>query len=177
MVRFSYGRKFSSHHVDRFADMKCRRIIFLDFDGVLATDSYDDVLLAGGERLRDCFGRRFDPSCVASLRDVIESTGADIVITSSWRLYLNPLAMRLMWKFRRMPGAVKGYTPRILENRGMEISKWLSRHQDVASYVILDDMDKRQFYMDQHVHLVTCDHFGGMSSDDARRAIQILREE
>lgn len=157
--------------------MKCRRIIFLDFDGVLATDSYDDALLAGGERLRDCFGRRFDPGCVAYLRDVIGSTGADIVITSSWRQYLSPLAMRLMWKTRGMPGAVKGCTPRISENRGMEIRKWLSSHQDVVSYVILDDMDKRQFDTDQHVHLVTCDHFGGMSSEDAERAVQILRKE
>ena len=41
----------------------------------------------------------------------------------------------------------------------------------------LDDMDKRQFDTDQHVHLVTCEHFGGMSSDDAKRAVQILRKE
>lgn len=157
--------------------MKSRRIIFLDFDGVLASDNYDDVLLARGVRLRDCFGRKFDPGCVASLRQVIDSTGADIVITSSWRQYLNPITMRLMWKIRRMPGKVKGFTPKISENRGMEIREWLSKHQEVVNHVILDDMDKRQFEVQQHEHLVTCDHFGGMSFDDAKRAIRILEGE
>lgn len=157
--------------------MTGKYIVFLDFDGVLATDNYDDLLLKEGDSLRDIFGRKFDPGCISSLKEVIESTGADIVITSSWRQYLRLPVMRLMWRLRKMPGRVVGFTPRISDNRGLEIDKWLARHPETIGYVILDDMDKRQFEPVQHSHLVTCDHFAGLSMDDAGRAIQILGSE
>ncbi len=157
--------------------MKGRRIIFLDFDGVLATDNYDDVLIGRGARLRDIFGRVFDPGCVAALGRVVESTGADIVITSSWRQYLNILELRLMWWIRKMPGKVAGRTPIVSDNRGLEIQRWLSRHRDVEGYVILDDMDQRQFESSQARHLVTCDHMAGLSQNDSWVAIRILMSE
>lgn len=154
--------------------MKSRRIVFLDFDGVLATDDYDDVLIGKGSRLRDNFGRVFDPSCVAALRRVVDSTGADIVITSSWRHYLNILELRLMWWLRKMPGKIVGRTPRVSGDRGLEIQRWLSRHRDVEGYVILDDMDQRQFEPDQACHLLTCNHMAGLSQVDSDVAIRIL---
>lgn len=157
--------------------MSSQHIIFLDFDGVLATDRYDDILLKKEARIRDAFGRKFDPGCIECLKEVVETTGADIIVTSSWRQYLGILRMRLMWRLREMPGRIKGYTPRITDNRGLEISKWLARHPEVESYVIIDDMDHLQFEPNQHHHLVTCDHFSGFSLDDAKRAVQILSSD
>ena len=154
--------------------MKSRRIIFLDFDGVLATDRFDEILIGKGTKIYDIFGRKFDPNCASSLKWLIEFAEADIVITSSWRQYLGPLRMRLMWRCREMPSRLRGCTPRIADNRGLEVSKWLSRYSEVEDYVIIDDMDHLQFEPKQQNHLVTCDHFSGFSLDDAKRAVQIL---
>ena len=157
--------------------MKSHRIVFLDFDGVLATDRFDEILIGKGTKIYDFFGRKFDQNCVSSLKWLIESTEADIVITSSWRQYLGPLKMRLMWRCRDMPGRLRGYTPRIADNRGLEIREWLSRHSGVEDYVIIDDMDYLQFEPEQQDHLVTCDHFSGFSLDDAKMAVQILSSD
>lgn len=155
--------------------MNYDHIIFLDFDGVLATDDYDDILMERNDSLRDFFGRKFDPNCVASLKMIIESTNADIVITSSWRHYLNPFSMRFMWRLRKMPGRVIGLTPSMSDNRSLEIESWLSKHPEIVNYVILDDMDKRQFESRQHTHLVTCNHLSGLSMQDAQKALLILK--
>ena len=157
--------------------MKCRRIIFLDFNGVLATDNYDDLLIEKKESLRDLFGRKFDPCCVAALKRIVETTDAEIVITSSWRQYLNLFGLRLLWIIRRMPGRVMGCTPAVSDNRGLEIQHWLSVHRGITSYVILDDMDQRQFEECQTRNLVTCNHYAGLSKNDALTAIQILMTE
>ena len=47
------------------------RYIFLDVDGVLHSEEGDDM---------------FEPSCMASLRRIIERTSAQIVLSSSWRV-------------------------------------------------------------------------------------------
>lgn len=154
--------------------MNYAHIIFLDFDGVLATDDYDDILMERNDRLRDFFGRKFDPNCVASLKMIIESTNADIVITSSWRHYLNPFSMRIMWRLRKMPGRVIGLTPSMSDNRSLEIESWLSKHPEIDNYVILDDMDQRQFEPGLHSHLFTCNHLSGLSMKDAKKVIMIL---
>lgn len=52
------------------------KIIFLDIDGVL------NVNFNG----RDKYGRIFHPNFVDNLRDIINRTGAKIVISSTWKM-------------------------------------------------------------------------------------------
>lgn len=61
------------------------KVIFLDFDGVMDTAYYGHV--HGKEDLpnSDEFGTVFDPNCVRSLKEIIDKTGAVIVVTSSWK--------------------------------------------------------------------------------------------
>ncbi len=54
-----------------------RKIIFLDFDGVLNTGSWFRQLKPADRY--DEYGTVFDPNAVANLARVIEVTGADVV--------------------------------------------------------------------------------------------------
>ena len=57
-------------------------IIFLDFDGVLNTKRYQARLVVNGKPTKDAWGPLFDPRAVDNRRKIIESTGAEIVISS-----------------------------------------------------------------------------------------------
>ena len=61
-------------------------IIFLDFDGVMDTASYDAYLVKNDLPECDADGRPlFDPKSIDNLNKIIEQTGADIVVTSDWK--------------------------------------------------------------------------------------------
>ena len=117
------------------------KVIFLDIDGVL------NVYCEG----RDQFGCTFHSNFVDNLRNIIEQTGAKIVISSSWRSD-GLKTMQEMWKFRNYPGEVIAITPFSWElmdlglfeyydqiDRGHEIELWLKMHPEVSNYVIIDD--------------------------------------
>ena len=119
------------------------KFLFLDFDGVLNTEFYQDLLMSQGKPYRDKHGpffdpvaveqlKRvkdllmsqgkpyrdkhgpfFDPVAVEQLKRVIDSTHADIVIDSSWK-FLGLEAMQDMWTDRQMPGRVIDITPSIV---------------------------------------------------------------
>ena len=61
------------------------KIIFLDFDGVMDTEYYDHLLSEADKPIADEYGLLFDPECVKNLKYIIDSTGADIVISSTWK--------------------------------------------------------------------------------------------
>ena len=65
---------------------KITKVIFLDIDGVLNTERkakevYDNNNLDS----HDEFGRLFDENALYWLNKIIDETGAEIVISSSWR--------------------------------------------------------------------------------------------
>ena len=64
------------------------KIIFLDFDGVMDTAYYDHMLSKQGLPDNDLYGTVFDPNCVHNLRRIIDNTGADIVVSSSWKHFI-----------------------------------------------------------------------------------------
>ena len=69
------------------------KIIFLDFDGVLNTEHYQNYLYHEGKPWQDEHGAFFDPETVEQLRRIIDITLADIVVESSWK-YLGLEAMQ-----------------------------------------------------------------------------------
>ncbi len=80
------------------------RVIFLDFDGVMDTAYYDMMLVKSGMPECDKYGPIFDPECINNLRTIIEKTGADIVVSSTWK-YLMPYSEFIeMWQARELPG-------------------------------------------------------------------------
>ena len=64
------------------------KIIFLDFDGVLDTAFYDSYLEQHNMPSCDESGRPvFDPVCIGYLKQIVETTNAQIVVSSDWKYY------------------------------------------------------------------------------------------
>lgn len=138
----------------------------------------------------DKYGVPYDPKTVACLEKIIAETGANIVISSSWK-NMGLSVVQDMWRERGLPGMVIDVTPDyliesllcselnnddVLYERGFEIKGWLSLHNDeISHYVIVDDMD--DILLEQQQRFVHTDPNTGMSEDDAEKAIAILNKE
>lgn len=166
------------------------KYLFLDFDGVLNTEFYQDLLMSQGKPFRDKHGPFFDPVAVEQLKRVIDSTHADIVIESSWK-YLGLEAMQYMWKNRQLPGRVIDITPSIVsaswssnidlddfgldvsQSKGIEIDFWLFENtvKDVR-YVIIDD--EYVVFDTQLPRFILTNPFDGLTELLADRAIALL---
>ena len=167
-----------------------RKILFLDIDGVLNTERQHEYCHSRGISNSDEYGYLFDPIAVRNLAKIVNETGADIVISSSWKFY--GLAwVREMWNVRNLPGHILDVTPNTicdeillkadLDNyefgvcRGNEIKEWLSGHQrEVSNYVIIDDYD--DLLTEQEDHAVLTDSRIGITEWDAEKAIMILNQ-
>lgn len=108
-------------------------IIFLDFDG---------VIVVGTD------WRKASPVHIQRLNRIIEATGAEIVVSSSWRYGHDCEALLKEWG---CVGKVIGCTPKgghelpsgIFkgETRGSEIQGWLELHPTETFIIIDDDPD------------------------------------
>ena len=76
-----------------------KKILFLDFDGVLNTERHHEHCYENGIVPVDKYGYAFDPEAVANLKRIIDETGADIVVSSSWKFW-GLSAMTDMWEGR-----------------------------------------------------------------------------
>ena len=158
----------------------------MDIDGVINTKEWHSKMTK--DTPKDEYGYTFDPIAVANLAHIIDETGADIVISSSWKFYGVP-KLREMWKKRNLPGHILDTTPNTIsdemllkanldeivfgECRGSEIKEWLSQNEErVSNYVIIDDMD--DMLPEQEKHLVLTDTLIGISEWDMVKAISIL---
>lgn len=168
-------------------------VLFLDFDGVLNTGSYQDLLLSQGKPGRDGFGQLFDPEAVGNLKRILDAVpDARIVIISSWKA-MGMDHLRRMWKERSLPGELYDATPDIFNEelltvdlsdpesirkveglgKGREISAWLKRNggRD-CRFVILDDLAEFSGELAGHHVLIRPDY--GITGEDAEIAIAIL---
>lgn len=164
------------------------RILFLDIDGVLNTERQHDLCVNKGIAPVDGFGYAFDPEAVTNLKRIVEETGADIVISSSWKLW-GLDAMQRMWTKRALPGKVIDITPNTESDemllsvdldymeipaiKGSEIKEWLTtKGHDVTHYAILDDFP--DMLPEQESHFVQTDPSIGITEADANKTIEIL---
>ena len=112
----------------KYVKMPYRKYIFIDFDGPLNTGRGDFMN-------PDRYGHHFDDMPVRNLRRIIENTGAQIVVSSSWR-HLGLEKIREVWTSWGLPGEIVGCTPgvwgdgRIFDTRGEEIQQWLEENVD-----------------------------------------------
>ena len=162
------------------------KVIFLDIDGVLNTNCWYTQM--NGNTPKDKYGYTFDPRSVANLKKILDETGAEIVISSSWKSF-GISELEDMWQDRGLPGKLIGITPNSVSDemllnadldhmelfhiRGMEIKEWLDKHgKKVSHYVIIDDMDN--FLPEQISHFVQTDSEVGISEDDVDKAVRLL---
>jgi HAD domain in Swiss Army Knife RNA repair proteins len=147
------------------------RIIFLDFDGPI-------IPLASHRPPRMPMEKAW-PACVAALNRITETTGAKIVVSSSWRGGgLKEMAHLL--KAWGATGDVIDVTPFCYEGflqhrrelpRGIEIATWLSAHPKAVSFVILDDDSDMAHLLPLLIHTP---FEIGLTEKDADAAIQAL---
>lgn len=154
------------------------KVIFLDFDGVITTRQSKYKL---------------DPEKMALVGRILDAADAKIVISSSWRRYSLEETIKHITDTGNFfvcgnpftyPEAVVGVTERMYSfcypnnnrhfglPRGCEIEHYLNRHNDIDSYVIIDD--------DQDMLLCQAENFVhtngeiGLTEDDVEKAIEIL---
>lgn len=163
------------------------RVLFLDIDGVLNTERWHDRCVEAGVAYADNFGYDFDPEAIEGLRRIVDETGADIVISSSWKFW-GLSTMQKLWASRGLPGKVIDVTPNNVSDelllsvdldmmmlpagKGSEIKEWLTANSNPDSYAILDDMD--DMLLEQQTHFVQTDPSVGITRADADRVITIL---
>lgn len=151
-----------------------KKIIFLDFDGVMDTEYYDHLLSEADKPISDEYGLLFDPECVKNLKYIIDSTGADIVVSSTWKDFMTYQEILDMWKYRGLSGFVTDVTPTVSKHRGDEIDAWLKECREDCQYAIIDDLDGSNFNPNQIEHLFVVNPYCGLDEDTAKRIVNHL---
>jgi len=115
--------------------------VFLDIDGVLATEDTWDAWYAAGAP-PDRKHELLDSDCVAHVQRLCDHLRARVVISSSWR---HGHALEELIGILRAGGLsvdVVGVTPQRDDfDRGLEIAQWVAAHGIGEDFVILEDAE------------------------------------
>lgn len=151
------------------------KIIFLDFDGPI-------IPLQSHKPERRPMDEKAWPPCVRALNRITDTTGAGIVVSSTWRYGGEQYVTKVLRQWG-VTGEVVGLTPRfestwngpilVVVERGQEIAAWLDGKTDIESFVILDDDDDMS---DLGARLIQTPFEVGLTEADADRAIAMLME-
>ena len=150
------------------------KVIFLDFDGVLNSPQY----------LRSCCeGLAIDPAKMALFKELVDTTGARIVLTTSWREHwsdhtaeCSDIGTKINSIFEANGMQIFSKTPELGGRREWEIKSWLAEHPEVISYVVLDDMLLSDDALNDH-YVKISSYFGGLDETDVQNAIKILTDK
>lgn len=95
-----------------------------------------------------------DPKAIALLNELLDRTGAKVVVSSTWRHAQDVDEIQECLDGKGFTGALIGTTPRRgYAIRGEEIQAWIdSTHHEVESFVILDDDSDMGKLMGRLVH-------------------------
>ena len=167
-----------------------KKIIFLDFDGVLNTEYYQNYLMyeKPGKDKSIC-------TCLEAMQQLKRIVDVTPRLTGVivWKNILGLAAMQEMWKERDLPGKVIGITdsavsdkwlltanlddidPAMGHCKGMEIASWLADNtKNDVNYVIIDD--EYVCLESQLPHFILTNPHDGITEDIAGRVIAILEQ-
>lgn len=158
-----------------------RKVLFLDFDGVICTPATDFCI---------------DASKLDMLEQIVAATNCDIVISSSWRRYTLDKTIAYITDSKRHYVEGNPFRPvdKVIDitsrmyafkygdsdkhykvPRGVEIDRWLKEHKDeVATYCIVDD--DADMLLCQAKNFVQTDDMTGLTDDDVHTIIRILND-
>lgn len=159
------------------------KVIFLDVDGVLNSE-------VSREQERNNFDNWMEHEVsdmhINNLKKIVDATGAQIVLSSSWRFdhpkatgrdfIADPLMKILDRKLKAVGLDIIDVTPDLRGKiRGAEIQDWLDRHSEVERFVILDDdVDMME---EQKPFFVNTTFKNGLTEEMANKAIEILNKD
>ncbi len=151
------------------------KIIFLDCDGVLNSLTYvkanQPMTCVGAPSWRQAW---IDPTAMATLNKIIELTGADIVISSTWRIGAKLSELREDFIAKGFVGNIIGKTPNLSEKdnrRGKEIDNWIKVHNFTGKFAIIDDDSDLEPYMD---HFVKTTWYRGLLEEHIKLVVEKL---
>lgn len=114
------------------------------------------------------------------LKQIVEETGAVIVLTTTWRMCWDAYDVRVAEDTRKINNMFAKYgltiyskTDTFDENRNFEISLWLCRNE-VENYVILDDLEFHWSEENRRHFVKTDDDNQGLDEQTTNLAIRIL---
>lgn len=126
--------------------------IFLDIDGVLATHNQ---YMMNRKKFQDKnsiakelnIPYPFDPKCVKIFNKILDETGADIVLSSDWKLHFSLEDIDKIFKFN---GVNKSPIDTTINddasmsnqtmNRAFQIGEYTTRN-NITNYVVIDDLN------------------------------------
>jgi len=156
------------------------KVIFLDNDGVICLSNnwgsrHKKQKEWGGRKLSMTSREipmeyrfdNFDEKAIKVLNEILEETGAEIVVSSDWRYHAN---LEELGDYYESQGIIKrpiAVTDRFKEifpkewsglrfradlelERSMEINHWVENHPDVTHWVAIDDLDMSMNYLSNH---------------------------
>ena len=162
-----------------------RRVVFLDIDGVLNSDLWNE-----NHQREISDGTLIDESKVKMLCKLIKDTDAQIILHSGWKYWfdsdLKPLrreAENLRILVEKEGLVISGMTPDLATAeikkskkfslvKAGEILAWLKQHNDVDSWVVLDDLDL--YSAEIEMHQVKTDRRIGLTIEDVEKAKRML---
>lgn len=146
------------------------KVLFLDHDGVVCLSNNWGSRLKkqkkwGGRKMSMTLSEvpvehrfdNFDKKAVKVLNEVLTETGAEIVVSSDWKLHGS---LEDMGVYYDLMGVVKkplDFTPIVDQSgtlellRSLEIQQWLENNKNVTSWVSVDDLDMSLFLGDNFV--------------------------
>ena len=161
------------------------RIIFLDIDGVLNYDFWNQ-----SHQREISNGTLIDAKKVKLLSLLIQRTNAKIVLHSGWKYWFDedfkpicPEAENLVMLFKKEGLLLEDITPdhateEIRRNKkfshvkAFEILAWLAEHKDIDNWVVIDDLDLHSKEIE--MHQVKTDPRIGLTIDDVYKAEKML---
>jgi Swiss Army Knife RNA repair-like protein len=161
------------------------KIIFLDFDGVL--NSFDTLRRADSYYAHpNWHDTHIDPIMVSRLNDLLERSGAHVVISSSWRNIYDLEELKSILSRRGLEekflDRFVDVTPTLDTHRGEEIQAWFEGHpasgfslvergEVVENFVIIDD-DNDMLHLKSYLVQTSLDT--GMTEHHVEAALAIL---
>lgn len=154
------------------------KVVFLDVDGVLNTPD-------SKSRCNGCIG--IDNDKLKLLKEIVEATGAKIVLVSTWKEYWERLPQR-----KHLQDEFAYYLDKKFKDAGLEVadktlngwdSIWYSRGEGILDYiqihkpksfVILDDIQYDYDGCGLTDNLIKTNAKVGLTAEQVQQAIEIL---
>ena len=161
------------------------KIIFLDIDGVLNSDSWNQE---HENEIKN--GILVDEEKVEILSKLIKTTGAKVILHSGWRFWFDESFLPIRKESEILIKLLNknhidfyDFTPdltteEIRKSKNFskvkpdEILLWLKNRSDISSWVVIDDLDLNNEIISNHQ--IKPDSKIGLSSSDIEKAVKLL---
>jgi hypothetical protein len=154
-----------------------RPLIFLDIDGVLNSARFiaenthgEGVIIVDGELDATA---HIDPARVARLNHLVDTSGARVVLSSSWRQLFGLEKTQRSLAAKGFRYALADATARLpREQRHIEIRNYLANLGQEAAFVVLDDAEEAGVgFGDRFIHVRD-----GLEDEHVERSLRVLLE-